>query len=152
MEKTYTGKLREAYFAPKKFINVLGYKILFIEGVSKEIPQEAALNLLNKGILFSITENINNDVLEVEPVALEDKVEVTERPELPELPELVKLETLLPELPEVDVSDASTDTDEYITKELIELLYEEHKTWSAVSDYLGISSAKLKKYREDFGI
>jgi hypothetical protein len=41
---------------------------------------------------------------------------------------------------------------EEITKELLETLYAELNTWTAVANHLGITTTKLKKYRDEFGL
>jgi hypothetical protein len=144
MKKTYTGVLRSAYFAPKKFINVLGQRILFIEGISREIPEDVALHLFEKKILASISENVTFEYVE----------EVVEFPSLPEFPEEPVFTQVfeLPEMPEEPEFEVEENSQFEITKELLESLYLEHQTWSAVATHLNVTPARLKKYRDDLNL
>ena len=53
--------------------------------------------------------------------------------------------------PEEPTPEPEEPTPEY-TKEELSALYEEHQTWTAVAEHLDISTATLKKYREEVGL
>lgn len=133
MKKTYTGVLKDSYFAPKKFINVMGEKIVFIEGISKEIPEEIAFYLLNKNVLAKIQKNkIEHEEFVTTEIHETNFFNVEEEEEISALEE----------------PEESTN----LTYEMLTQLYQEHKTWGAVADFLEISTATLKKIRTDLGL
>lgn len=155
MKKTYTGFLRSAYHAPKRRINALGRNIDFINGVAYGIPEDQAIFLEKRNIVSSIVLEVEEavglspaevveEVVEVEPEVVEPEV-VEPEPE----PEAVEPEPEPEELMEEveEVLDISS-----LTAEDVQALYDEHGTWGSVADFLGVSPATLKKYRESLGL
>jgi hypothetical protein len=148
MNKTYSGVLNKTYFAPKKVINTLGERFVFINGICETIPEEIAFSLLGKGVLDRIFLRPDFSTSE-SPIIMDSPEEVEEVPfDFPPLPNFFEDDIVEGEL----INEEKTPEKNLITRDLLEFLYEEHKTWSAVASHLDLSMSKLKSYREEFGL
>jgi len=175
MKKTYTVVLRRAYHAAKRRVFAFGQVINFVDGIAGNVSEAVALELKRRNLITEMRpEYILEEVDRGEAVLsgftppvtfydFEDEVGIeSEQPEFTdaELEDMGMIEPTIENLPELPEPPLSLDEQEVlaeevgeeITKELIETLYEELGTWSAVASQLGITTTRLKKYRDEFGI
>jgi len=90
---------------------------------------------------------------DVEPLREELVDEDASEVELPDFTQGTTEDSSLEEEEEEEEEEEAQQTgDEEITKELIENLYNELGTWTAVANHLGITTTRLKKYRDEFGL
>jgi hypothetical protein len=179
---TYKGILRDSYVSPRRRIFVHGHMVDFVNGVSDGLSEAVAMELFRRKIIKEYMPNYPTepvDELEAAVSAFVKKPVVKEFYEgnstevvIPEFTnaELEAMGDVEPvsivyepqeedvtpgEPQETDVADSESEENsgsEEITKELLENLYSELKTWTAVANHLGITTTRLKKYRDEFGL
>jgi len=84
MQKTYTGILRDVYYAPRRRFSVKGYRIETYDGVAKGVPEYPATILLRQNIFSEIIpefENVIEETTVVSEVIETDSGEVVPEPE-----------------------------------------------------------------------
>jgi hypothetical protein len=174
MKLTYKGILRDAYLSPKRRVFAFGQIIDFTDGVADGLSESIARELLNRKIIKEYTPNYPLepvDELEAAASLFVQSPKVTEFVEVnsneqaqpdftdEQLTDMGDVEPTqevdiyteydLPTLPEFEDENSGN---EEITKELLEELYSEFGTWTAVANHLGITTTRLKKYRDEFGL
>lgn len=170
MKKTYTVVLRKAYHAAKRRIFAYGQTINFVEGVANNVREAVALELKRRNLISEmkpeqVLEEVDNTEAVLSGFTPELKIIEVDDVNPPEVeqPEFTEAELESMEEDVLLVSDYSKTSEKLeipaenepqpeITKELIETLYAELNTWSAVASKLEITTAKLKKYRDEFGL
>jgi hypothetical protein len=105
---------------------------------------------------FDESETPNEHAGEVEPEVWQNVIPDEELPETQEpqefisLPDLPELSPQVEEVLEAPVSVQTTMGD--VTREDMEKLYADLKTWSAVASHFEVSTTVLKRYRDSLGL
>ena len=137
--------------------NIGGRVVVFYDGVAKHVSEETAMMAKRKHYIDSVTAmKVENEEVDV----VEDEVqEVVEEPVVEpvveeEVEEIVDEEEVFEDYVSAEYIDETTEEaqDNKLTSEEITELYEQLGTWSAVAEYLDITTSTLRKYREELGI
>lgn len=127
MQKTYTGILRDVYYAPRRRFAVKGYRIEAFEGVAKGVPEYPATVLLRQNIFSEIIPEFEENT-EEETSVFSEVVETTSGEVVEDVEESVSEEE--EELDEVETSTAEEtveEVEEVAEEEEVEELAEEEQ-------------------------
>lgn len=162
----YTLKIKRQFASQGRQIkNIGGTIVVFRGGVATGVSEHVAQIARKQHYIDSIIEEVQPaaqavpEVPEVEEVVEEEVVQEVEEVGEEEDEELeepeVETQEVVEDSIEVNesvVADVEETEDSVLTAEEIQALYDKLGTWSAVADYLEISTATLRKYRDEVGL
>jgi len=118
----------------------------FVEHEGEEVPED---EIDEETEYEGSVENTTSEVIEE---SIEVEVPVVHEEENNEEEEVEEVSEGYVEVSSDVVSDVEETEDNKLTAEEIQGLYDELGTWSSVAEYLDVSTATLRRYREEVGL